>query len=223
MNKKNQKLKQHQNKDIVITTDTFGNRKNRLLPLIIVFCIPVLLYMNTLSFKFTGFDDDHLISDNIAVLSNFHNAPQVFFKEAFIDKSGHFYRPLQTLSYMIDIKLSGGNNTWMYHFTNLLLLGFIACLLYLLLIKFLIPKRLALLSALIYCAHPLFVSSVAWIPARGDLMLMFFTLVSFLFFIEYLQSKNNKYLFLHWATFSIALFCKETAAFFSLTLSRVGS
>ncbi len=102
---------------------------------------------------------------------------------------------------------------WMYHLTNILLWGLIACSLFLLLRKFLIPSKPALLSTLIYCAHPLFISSVAWIPARGDLQLALFSLLSFLFLIEHLQKKKPIYLFLHWLTFTIALFCKETAAF----------
>jgi len=101
----------------------------------------------------------------------------------------------------------------MFHLSNVLLLGFISALLFLLLKKFLIPTRLALLSALIYCVHPLFVSSVAWIPARGDLLLMVFSLLSFLFFIEYLEKQKTLLLIMNWLAFSIALFCKETAAF----------
>ena len=101
----------------------------------------------------------------------------------------------------------------MYHLSNILLLGLISCLLFLLLKRFLIPPKLALLSTLIYCAHPLFVSSIAWIPARGDLLLTFFSLLSFLFFIEFLQKEKIIYLFLNWVAFTIALFCKETAAF----------
>jgi tetratricopeptide (TPR) repeat protein len=108
--------------------------------------------------------------------------------------------------------LSGGNNTWMYHLTQVLLFGLISCLLFLLLRKFLIPLKLALISTLIFCAHPLFIPSITWIPARGDLLLFFFSLLSFLFFIEYLQKKKFIYLFLHWLTFTLALFCKETAA-----------
>ncbi|HNW98060.1 MAG TPA: tetratricopeptide repeat protein [Bacteroidales bacterium] len=186
---------------------------NPVISVIIAFIVPVLLYLQTVSFNFTSFDDEQLISDNITFLSDFDNAPQVFLKEAFISDKGHFYRPLQTLSYMFDISLSGGNNTWMYHLTNVLLIGFISVLLFLFLRKFLIPIKLALLSTLLFCVHPLFVSSVAWIPARGDLLLGFFSLLSFLFFIEFLQQKKNPYLYLHWASFTIALFCKETAAF----------
>jgi tetratricopeptide (TPR) repeat protein len=187
------------------------NKKDTILPVIIVFCLPVLLYLQTLSFGFTYFDDDGIISDNITFLSNFRNAPQAFLTDASLVQSCQFYRPLQTVSYMADISLSGGNNTWMFHLTNVLLLGLIACLLFLLLRKFLIPLKLAILSTLVYCVHPLFISSIAWIPARGDLLLTFFSLLSFLFFIEYLQKKRIIYFLLHWIAFTIALFCKENA------------
>ena len=154
-----------------------------------------------------------IISKNITFLSDFGNAHQAFLTDQFIDKSSSFYRPMGTLSYMVDIQLSGGNNTWMYHLSNILLLGAIACSLFLLLKRFLIPPKLALLSTLIYCAHPLFVSTIAFIPNRGELLLAFFSLLSFLFFIEFLQKRKIIYLFLNWAAFTIALFCKETAAF----------
>jgi len=188
------------------------NKRGTFLPVIIVFCLPLLLYLQTLSFGFTYFDDNEIIINNITFLSNFRNAPQIFLQEAFLEKSTPLYRPLQTLSYMADMHLSGWNNTWMYHLTNTLLLGLIACLLFLLLRKFLIPLKLALLSTLVYCAHPLFISTIAWIPARGDLLLSFFSLLSFLFFIEHLQKGKVIFLFLNWLTFTLALFCKETAA-----------
>lgn len=191
-------------------------RKEIILPLLIAFCIPVLLYLQTLSFGLTYFDDDQLIQKNISFLKDFNNAPHAFLTDAFTDRSSYFYRPVQTLSYMVDIHLSGENKTWMYHLSNILLLGFIACLLFLLLRRFKTPIKLALLSTLVYCVHPLFVSSVAWIPARGDLQLMLFSLLSFLLLIDFLQNKKITYLILHWITFTIALYCKETAIFLPL-------
>ena len=199
-------------KNLTLTKEDIHSKKNTILPFIIVFCLPVLLYLQTLGFGFTNADDDDIIINNLAFLSDFRNAPQAFLKDAFLEKVTPLYRPLQTLSYMVDIILSGGNNAWMYHLSNVLLLGLIAFLLFLLLRKFLIPFKLALLSTLIYCAHPLFISTVAWIPARGDLLLLFFSLLSFLFFIKYLQKRKVIYLFINWLTFTIALFCKETAA-----------
>jgi tetratricopeptide (TPR) repeat protein len=197
-----------------------------ILSLVAAFCLPVLLYLQTLGFGFTWFDDDAVISKNVPFLSDARNAPKVFFNDAFLLKGSHlagtqqtawiagiFYRPLQTVSFMADIFLSRGNNTWMYHLTNTLLLGLITCLLYLFFRTFSIPSHLSLLSALLYCAHPLFVSSVAWLPARGDLLLSCFSLSSFLLFAEYLQERRIVYLLLHWLAFTAALFCKETAAF----------
>jgi protein O-mannosyl-transferase len=192
------------------------NRQETILSLIILFCLPVLLYLQTLSYGLVSFDDDSLITNNISFLSDLHNAPQAFLTDAFTDRSSHFYRPMQTLSYMLDINLSGENSTWMFHLTNILFLGLIAVVLFLLLRKFLIPVRLALLSTLVYCAHPLFVSNVAWIPARGDLQLMLFSLLSFLFFIEFIEKKKLIYLFLNCIAFAAALFSKETAAILPL-------
>ena len=210
---KNINKKYQQNKSIVKEHSVIYPEKENssMLFIIIAFCVPVLLYLQTVTFGFTYFDDDGMIVNNIKFLSSFHNAAHAFLTDALIVKASPFYRPLQTLSYMLDIQLSGVNNTWMFHLTNILLLGVISCLLLLLLKKFLIPKTLALSGTLIYCVHPLFVSSVAWIPARGDLFLTMFSLLSFLFFIEFLQTKKTFYLLLNWIAFAIALFCKETA------------
>lgn len=185
-------------------------------PYIIVFCIPVLLYLQTISFGFTHFDDNGIISNNIAFLSNISNWNKAFFTDQFITGVCTFYRPLGTVSYMFDVFVSGGNNLWMYHLTNILLLGAIACALYMLLKTFRIPSLLALISTLVYCSHPLFVSTVAHLPNRAELLLVLFTLLSFVFLIDYLQNGKLLYLLLHWVTFSLALFSKETAAFLPL-------
>ncbi len=211
--KRPQAIQPKKNTATVVTPVILPNRSETILQLLIVFFVPVLLYLQTLSFGFTYFDDDGLIVNNLAFLSDFKNASQVFTCDAFITKISPFYRPLQSLSYMIDIHLSGGNNTWMYHLSNVLLLGLIACLLFLILLRLRIRSQFALLTTIIYCAHPLFVSSVSWIPARGDMQLMLFSLLSLFLFIDYLNKQKLIYLFLHWLAFTTALFCKETAAF----------
>jgi len=187
-------------------------REGLILSALLVFCIPVLLYLQTVNFKFVDFDDNTIITNNITFLNDLQNVSQAFTTDAFIDGDSHFYRPLQTISYMVDLQLQGKHDTWMFHLTNILLLGFIACLLFLILIIFKIPRSLAILSTLIYCAHPLIISNVAWIPARGDLLLMLFSLAAFLFLIEFLKKKSLLFLLLSWAAFTLALFSKETAA-----------
>jgi tetratricopeptide (TPR) repeat protein len=217
-----EKLIQKKMKVFPVINEQIFLKRGSIVPFIIVFSLPVLLYLHTLRFGLADYDDNAIITNNIDFLSNIKNVPGAFLNDAFLLKTNPpqtktyvadiFYRPVQTVSFMADIKLSGGNNIWMYHLTNILLLGLIACLLFLVLRKFLMPVKFAILSTLIYCAHPLFISSVAWIPARGDLLLLFFSLISFLFFIEQVKTKKVVYSFLNGITFFIALLCKESAA-----------
>jgi len=193
------------------------NKQKTLLAIIIVFSLSLIPYFQTVKFGFTYFDDTELITSKFGFLSNFKNAPLAFLKDAFLIeeslsyKGNVFYRPLQTLSYMVDIQISGGNNVWMYHLSNVVLLGVIACVLFLLIREMGVPLETAGMAGLIYCVHPLFVSSVAWIPARGDLLLVLFCLLSFLFLIEYLRSGRFIYFLFNWVSFTLALFCKEVA------------
>ena len=46
--------------------------------LIIVFCFPILLYLQTLTYGFTYFDDNGIILDNINYLKHFSNAFNAF-------------------------------------------------------------------------------------------------------------------------------------------------
>ena len=209
MNKAEHQL--YMNADNMNITKSAGDSRKFILVLISVFVIPVLVYLQTIKFGFTYFDDNLIILNNNQFLSDFSNVPGAFQRDAFIRETGIFYRPLQTLSYMTDILISGGNNAWMFHLTNILLFGLLACVLYFLLRKLNIHSIAALTGTMVFCVHPLFVSSVAWIPARGDLLLSLFSLLSLLFLIEFLNKKRTVYLFLHGTCFVIALFCKETA------------
>lgn len=176
------------------------------------FLFSFIIYSPTINFGYSNFDDDLIIKNHSEFFSNPANWKQAFTSDAFTDHSSRFYRPLQTLSYLSDIQISGSGKAWMHHTTNVLIFSLITALLFLMLVEFNVSKRYALFGSILFAAHPLFVFSVAWIPARGDLLLMFFSLVSFLFLIEFLKKRKTIHFALHWLCFSIALFCKETAA-----------
>ncbi len=180
-------------------------------PLLIVFFVPVLLYIQTLSFGYTNFDDNVIIQSNTDILSNINNLPNLFLTDAFLNGSSEYYRPLQSVLYMFSTISSGVNTPIMFHFTNLLLIGLISCSLLLLLIKLKIPSKIALLGTLVFCVNPLFVSNIAWIPALGDLLLTLFSILSFIFLIQYFDNKKTSNLIYHWIAFTLALFSKETA------------
>lgn len=159
------------------------------------------------------FDDDTLLMSNKEFFTKDGSLSKIFTTDAFMRKDQTFYRPLQNMSFLMDVKISGGMNTWMFHLTNVLLFSFIAFSLYFLLLIFKISPLYALLGSLFYAAHPLFASSAAWLPARGDLLLALFSTVCFIFWIRFFNHKKYSSLFVCWLCFSLALFTKETALF----------
>lgn len=180
---------------------------------LVAFALPVLLYIQTIGFGYTRFDDDQMISDNIGFLSSMGNAGKAFLTDQFITGDGSFYRPLGTLSYMIDLFMAGGDKPGLFHLTNVLLFGLIGLSLFFLLKRFAVPSKAALLGTLLFLSHPIFVSTVAHIPNRAELLLILFSLLSLLFLVDFTETKKTTSLILHTVSFVLALFSKETAAF----------
>ena len=180
-----------------------------------IFCATFLLYAKTIGFDFSYMDDNLILITNKAYFEA-KDIGRVFTTDAFLENHSSYYRPLQSLSFMVDVVISGGVHPWIFHLTNIILFGIIGCLLFLLLLKCRVPQKISFIGSLMFCFHPLFVAAVAWIPARGDLLLTIFCLLLFICLIKYLDKGKVKYLFLIWLTFTLALFCKESAALLPL-------
>ncbi|MCX6246595.1 MAG: tetratricopeptide repeat protein [Bacteroidetes bacterium] len=178
--------------------------------ILLIFILIFIVYAQTLFFSLGKLDETNIILDHLAFLSDFHNLKEALLTNPFFNKGGDFYRPLQNLSFMIDAHLSGQNG-WAYYLTNILVHGVTCSILYYLLTLFGKDKRTALLLALIFAVHPLFVQTVAWAPSRGDLFLCMFGLASFIFFIHYIRSGKVRFLLFNSTAFGLALLSKETA------------
>ncbi|HEX6977505.1 MAG TPA: tetratricopeptide repeat protein [Patescibacteria group bacterium] len=169
-------------------------------------------YIWTIFFGFTYFDDKTLILDNLYFLKNLGNIPTAFTTEVFhvLHASAAYYRPLLTISYMIDAQFSG-NSGFFYHFTDIIIHLIASCLVYLFLTKLKIRKELAFLFSAIFAVHPVLSQGVVWLPGRNDSLLAVFVLSSFIFFIRFLDSQKTKDLVWHLAFFALAIFTKESA------------
>lgn len=189
---------------------TGKNRLKTIYPFF-VFCFSFLLYSQTINFKYTMFDDDSLLTANKEFFTKDGSIQKIFTTDAFMKNDKTFYRPLQNLSFLIDVKISGSMDARMFHITNVLLFSLIAFSLYFLLLKFNISHLYAFFGTLLYSAHPLFISSASWIPARGDLLLTLFSILSFIWGIRFLEKKKYSALIITWLCFTLALFSKETA------------
>ena len=177
-------------------------------------CAAVLLvHGRTVSFAFSHLDDDHLLVDRWASVRQWSTAAAAFREPYFAmsDPGEGYYRPLVTVSFVMD---AAGRPTPLagpFHRTNVVLHA-AACVLLLLLLKQLgVSEALALVLALTFAVHPAFTMAVAWIPGRNDLLLAVFVLGAWLAYGRAGPSRSHARLALHLALFAAAMFTKEAA------------
>lgn len=174
-----------------------------------------LVYGRTINYDFVGLDDGELIVDNFAYISDLSNIPTAFTTHAFYNPaaaggSNVYYRPILTLSLMLDAQI-GGKSPAFYHLINILLHIFASVLLLKLLIRFDISADLSFLFALLFAVHPALSQAVAWIPGRNDSLLAVFVFACFIFLSDHLKSSSLQKLFFHFLFFGLAMFTKESA------------
>ena len=175
-----------------------------------IILIGFLLYLQTLFFDFTYFDDNLFIINRYSFLSNLSNIFEAFKQDVSYFMLSTYYRPLLTISFMIDAQF-GGISPFVYHFSNITIHILACCLLFILLAKLKYNKGISLLFTILFTIHPVLTQAVCWIPGRNDSLLAIFILPSFIFFIDYVETKSWKYYALHMLFFALALFTKELA------------
>lgn len=186
------------------------DKQNRVY-LIILACVALLLYLPTVNYLYTNFDDDLILINNKKILEAPIDYINVFTTGAYWDHISQLYRPIQNLSFLFDVGLSEGMNTWMFHLTNIMLFVFVSIITFIVLNKVTGSTKTSFYFSLLYIVHPIFTSTIAWIPSRGDLFLSIFTLISFLYYVKFLETNDIKSLIISWISFLFALFSKETA------------
>ncbi|MDO8803695.1 MAG: tetratricopeptide repeat protein [Elusimicrobiota bacterium] len=171
-----------------------------------------LLYAASLRFGFTYLDDDILILDHMNFLRNAGNILSAFRHDVFFQPHAAFvfYRPLLTLSFMLDAQL-GGAAPFVYHLTNLLLHLLSSILLFRLLIKMKYNSAPAFYLSLFFTLHPAISQAVYWIPGRNDSLLAVFSISAFLAALNFWKTGRRRYAAWHILFFALALFTKETA------------
>ena len=178
---------------------------------LLLIIVPAVLYFRVVNFGYVKFDDTTIIGSINNVEGSPLNPGAAFSHDAFMgDKGDTFYRPIQTISLMLDAEI-GGKDPWIYHLSNLILHILTVITLFFFLKKTGVKVEFSFLLALIFSINPLFTNAVAWIPARGDILLCLFSLLSFITFLEYFSTRKTIYLILHVSAFLLALFSKETS------------
>ncbi len=193
--------------------DNFQSRTS--LHLLLIILMPFIVYVQSVNFDYTNFDDNGIILQKFNLVGDIHKIDTAFKVDAFFNPTGDFYRPVQNISFMLDAQVSR-EKLWMFHITNLLI-HILTCISIYFFLPFLqIKKYTSFLLSLLYGIHPLFASGVGWIPSRGDILIGVLGLQLFITFALYFRTKNVVYLIIHILLFLVTIFTKETTVFFPI-------
>jgi hypothetical protein len=184
-------------------------------PYVWVILAAVLPHLPVLGFGYSGLDDELLIVRDRTFLGDPSRVGEAFGRSVFdVPMHPHdsrFYRPLFTISLMVDMQ-RGGVDPGAYHFSNLLFHAAVCVLLLALLTRLGHARAPSLAAALLFAVHPIASMAVAWVPGRNDTLLALFVLASFLSYVAFLRSGSWKAATVHLMALTAALFTKESAA-----------
>lgn len=183
----------------------------RTLGLLAVLLAAVLFHGRGLGGEFLF--DDHRFVDRNASLAEIGNPLRFFTDPSTADprQPSDIYRPLRTLSFVLERALFGDSPAG-YHAVSLALHAANAALLLLLLLDLGAAPGPAAFGAALFAAHPANVEAVAWISSRADLMAAFFTLLAVLCWVR--ARGPDRWWILSMAAGLLACLSKEAAVVF---------
>lgn len=192
-----------------------NKRKNAWWQVSLLIILPSLIYMQSIKFDYTNFDDNGIILQKYDIVKNIHAIDTAFKTDAFFNPTGDFYRPVQNISFMLDAQVSH-EKLWMFHITNLLIHILTCIALYYFLLFLSLRRDTAFFLSLLFAVHPLFASGVGWVPSRGDILIGLQGLLLFMTFGNYFKTGKIIYMIIHFLLFLITIFTKETTILFPL-------
>ena len=179
----------------------------------LIIFLSFITYSNALRGSFVWDDEIQIVKNwQIRDLSHVGSAFSSAFW-AFADPEAartNFYRPVQTLSYMLAYQISG-LSAWSYHLVNVLFHTFASVLIYFLCVEYGISAGAALLAAAIFSVHPIHSEAVSWNAGTPDVTCGAFYFGSILLFLKYLKSSRGRWLWSAAVSFLAACFSKEMA------------
>jgi Flp pilus assembly protein TadD len=185
--------------------------------LLVIVCLTA--YYNSLSNDFVWDDRALVLKDK--TIRDLGNIPQTFNRDFFDFTEEEefrygYYRPIITLSYMLDYAI-WGKNPYGYHITNLVVHTICSIFVFWIFLALGLPRHLALLGGTIFGVHPIHTESVSWISGRTDLFCCLFLLAAL---GCYLANRQNRTFFplIKKRSIPLSLWFGGSFIFFSLSL-----
>lgn len=191
--------------------------KKRELIFIVLLVVTVFgLYWRTFNYELI-WDDEIFFKYNLLFIENHPLTAALkfsyFSEQLGVQNQDHYYRPLLTASFLLENKLWGIRNVTL-RLTNLII--FISALIFLFyFFKSQSEKNyFAEIATLLFALYPLNIDNIVWVVGRGDLLLLLWGNLTFLFLGFFI--KKRKYFFLVCSSFFylLGIFSKETFLLF---------
>ncbi len=194
---------------------------------ILVFAIPLLLYINTLRNDY-ALDDSIVITENIYVQEGIRGLKDIFSNDSFTGffkkkkdlVQGGRYRPFSVATFAME-KSVWNNNPAISHLINALIYSLLCLILFhtlhqvfVYLAKEDIAIPVAFISTLIFAAHPVHTEVVANIKGRDELLAVLFGLLSLHLLLKYIRFGKTQHVLLSGILLFAGLLSKENALAF---------
>jgi tetratricopeptide (TPR) repeat protein len=162
-------------------------------------------------------DDEIFFKYNILFIEN-HPLGSAFKFAYFSEQLGvqgqdHYYRPLLTASFLLENKLWGIRNVSL-RLTNLVIYFLALVFLFFFLKRQKEYPYFPEIVTLLFALYPLNTDNIVWVVGRGDLLMLLWAMLCFLFLDLSLTKRRGLYLFLSSACFLLGILSKETFVFF---------
>ncbi len=185
--------------------------------ILLIAVLGFLAYGNSLQGQFL-LDDSYLVTGNVHV-KDWSHVGKIFTEDigAGAGDTYSFYRPLQTLTYMVDYSI-GRLNPTVYHVTNVLWHILAAAGVFAFIYTLCGDRLLAGMTAALFVVHPVHTEAVSYISGRSDPLALFFLMLAFVLYLRQLSRPAG----LLWAgmvlSYTAALASREVAVIFPLLL-----
>src|SRR5437588_4282586 len=181
----------------------------------VIVILSAIVFANSLPGSFV-WDDEIQVVKNWRIRS-FNYLPSAFtsafwsFLGTEAESQSNFYRPVQTITYMVAYSL-GGLSSAPYHALSLAYHVAASAFVYLICLELMFQPAIALAIAALFVTHPVHTEAVAWIAGIPDVACGAFYFASVFLFLRYWRTGRKAPLWASCALFFAALLSKEMAA-----------
>ncbi len=201
--------------DKITGSRTFWGPKQIVVGVALIAGVSFLFLWPVIFAEFTELDDKTIILENT---ERYLRKPEAIWRASIFTPH---YKPLVLLSWLIEAKLFG-LDARVLHFNNLLLHTINSILVFFITLRLARyfdttkdrPHIVALVTALLFAAHPIHIESIAWAIERKDVLYTCFFLLGILCYLRYTEKQKHAWMWLASLLFGMSLMSKSPAIMF---------